>query len=119
MGGWFLDRILVFLIRSILRFIREIRSHRWSRTEAIVDGAYAPQGEYFPYASLAYLYSVGGAEHAGRYERAFFTEWAASDFANQYADGVKIVIRFRSRQPDRSYFSEDDQAVANPVTVAR
>jgi len=60
MGGWFLDKILVFLIRTVLRDVREVRSWKWNRTEAIIDGSFAPEREYFPYASITYLYMIDG-----------------------------------------------------------
>ena len=117
MGGWFLDKILVFLIGSLLRDVRELRSWKWSRTKAVVDGAYAPSREYFPYASLTYLYMVDGVKHAGRYERAFYSDWAASDFKSRYPEGKTIAIRVHPKEPDRSYFSEADQTISSTTAL--
>jgi hypothetical protein len=119
MGGLILFKILVFLLRTILRIVREIRSEKWNRTEAMIDGSYAPEHESFPYASLTYLYSLNGEEHSGRYETGFSDDYSAAELTQRYPEGTKIVIRYRPGQLDQSYFSESDQAVSDPFSGSR
>src|SRR5579863_3972771 len=111
-----LDNILVFLFRTILRIVREIRSERWNRTEGTVDGVFAPEHEMYPYASLTYAYSVQDEGYSGRFERGYWDDYDAAQFAARYPVGARMVIRYRPGQPDQSFFSESDQAVSDPFS---
>lgn len=119
MGGLILIKILVSLFREILRAAREIRSSKWNRTDALVDGSYAPERGSVSYASLSYVYSLNGEEYSGRYETGGWDFYSASDFARRFPEGAKIVIRYQSNQPDQSLFCEADQAVSGPFSGAR
>jgi hypothetical protein len=106
-----LDNIIVYLVRLILRIVREIRTLHWLKSEAVVHQSFPEHGMY-PSASFTYSYKVDGEKHAGKYKRGFWENDSATDFASRYPRSRRVVIRYRSDRPGKSYFLEGDQKVS-------
>lgn len=91
MLGWYLDEIVVFLLRTLFRLIRD----RNTRTWPIVEGEIRTSGRsssFYPTAEITYMHSVNDERHFGIHERAFFLRNSAEDYAKQFIPKSKITI---------------------------
>jgi hypothetical protein len=103
MGGLILDNILVFLFRAIRLFYLDSQSRKWKVTEGTVEDSHAPELEIYPYASVNYSYKVEGETMVGRYERGFWYNSSAQDFASFYPASKTILVRYNPVNPGESF----------------
>jgi hypothetical protein len=108
LGGLILDNILVFLYRTILRKIWEIRSNTWPPTLGVVDAAHAPEREMYPYAEVSYSYSVSDKNYWGTYTRGCWFDGTAERFAKRFMPPKKITVRYRPDNPAESFIKEKE-----------
>jgi len=108
--GWFLDDIVVFLFRTIVRFLREDRSRDWPVTSGTVEQSHCPETAMYPLAELVYSYSVDGVDHSGSFKRGFWHQKSAERYAGRFLPGSKLVVRYRPGEAAESCIREDDQA---------
>ena len=104
-----LDNILVFLYRAIALFVLGERSRNWTVTEGVVEQSRAPEREMYPYAEIEYTYVVEGEAQFGRYTCGFWLVDSAKYFASLCPSGRKLVVRYDSKRPSKSFLCEGDQ----------
>ena len=115
--GWYLDEIIVFLLRTLFRLIRDRNTRTWPTVEGEIHTS-GRSSSFYPRAEITYMYSVNGERHFGIHERAFFFRNAADEYAKRFIPKCKVTIRYSVDDPDRSFFSMHDQ-VAPPVWATR
>ncbi len=117
MLGWYLDEIIVFLLRTLFRMVRDYKTSIWPRVEGEIQTS-GPSSSFYPTAEIAYTYSVNDERHFGIHKRAFFFRDSAKDYAKQFIPKWKITVRYRSSDPAKSFVSAADQ-VPPPVWATR
>lgn len=107
MLGWYLDEIVVYLFRTVVRLIKEHRSSAWPVTEGRVLKTYPPGPGFYPEAEVAYTYTVEGKLYTGMHTRAFWFRSSAKDYADEFDPPRSLVVRYR--QPVTSVVRYRDQ----------
>lgn len=117
MLGWYLDEIIVFVFRTLIRFLRERNTRTWPRIEGQIHTS-GPSSSFYPAAEMTYFYSVNGQPRAGSYRRAFFFHNSAKEYTKRFIPKYNVTIRYSKDDPSRSFVSMHDQ-VATPVWATR
>lgn len=110
MLGWYLDILIGYLIRYIVRFVKLQRSEDWPLENAVVSGSRcppAPSGGRV--AEVAYTYTHRGEYYAGVHREPFILRSSAEDCAARFITGNHIVIRVDPKRPEISIVRQDDQ----------
>ena len=81
--SWYLDEIVVFWFRTMLRLINERRSRTWPNTQGKVSSDTQVLG-FYPWAEIVYGYTVERESYTGVHKRAFFFKSSAKDYAGQF-----------------------------------
>lgn len=90
MVGLYLDDILIFVFRTLFRFIQDWNARSWP----IVEGEI-----------------LNGAQHFGLSREPFFFRSSADDYVKRFVPEWKVKIRYNASRPDESFLSEHDQAI--------
>lgn len=104
--GLFLDNIVVFLFRTVVRLINELRSNAWPAAEGTVVRAYPPGVSIYPAAEVAYKYSVEGKTYWGMHTMAFWSNSSAKECAGRSEPGTGLVVRYKPGEPTTSVIRE-------------
>ena len=102
MLGWYFDEILVFVIRSLISWVKLHRSRAWPDVQGTVVKVDPPQTSFWPQAEIVYTYTVEDKAYAGVHKRAFWLNNSAKDYAARFAPGGTINVRFRPAEPTES-----------------
>jgi hypothetical protein len=115
--GWYLDEIIVFLLRTSFRFIRDRDTRTWPTVEGEIHTS-GCSSSFYPTAQITYMYSVNDERHLGVHARAFFFRHSAEEYAKQFIPKWKVTVRYSADDPNKSFVSVHDQ-VAPPVWATR
>jgi hypothetical protein len=115
--GWFLDAVVVFLSRTLLRLVRDRKTAEWPTVEGIIHTS-ARSGSAYPAAEITYMYSVNNEGYFGVHNRAFFFRDSADDYAKLFIPEWKLTVRYSAKDPQASFVSDHDQ-VTPPVWATR
>ena len=118
MLGWYLDDLVVYLVRAVILFFRERLADAWSIAEADVVEARPPIGVSFPDATVVYAYKFEGEFYSGRSTRPFLLPRSAKAYAERFAKGQKVMIRVKPGDVERSMMRAEDQPVLSTAASA-
>jgi hypothetical protein len=110
LGGWYLDILIVYLIRYIVRIVKLHRSDGWPLKNAVVSSSRCPPASSGgPVAEIGYTYEHAGSYYAGLHREPFILRSSAEDYAARFITGNHIVIRVDPKRPEISILRQDDQ----------
>jgi hypothetical protein len=113
--GWYLDAIVVYLFRTVLRLIKENRSNTWPVAQGSVESSCCPGSALYPIAEVVYTYTAEGKSYSGVHKRAFFwSKNSATDYADRFTPTSYSVVRYKPGEPMKSVVRYWDQF--SPVT---
>jgi Protein of unknown function (DUF3592) len=113
--GVFLDNIIVYLFRTVLRLMSENRSRTWPVVNGKVESSSCPGLFLCPSAAVVYTYTVEGKSYSGVHKRAFFwSKESAEDYADRCTPTSYLVVRYNPGEPMKSVVRYWDQF--SPVT---
>jgi len=112
-----LGEIVIFLIRSLFRLIRDGNTRTWPTVQGEIQTS-GRSPSYHASARITYMYSVNNERHFGIHERAFFFSDSAKEYAKRFIPKWKLTVRYSANDPGKSFVSADDQ-VAPPVWATR
>ena len=103
MAGWFLDIVVEWLVRMVVKIVRRINSRSLPVVTATVTAAvYSKAGYGCDTTDLHFDYSFDGQEYSELHEEPFIMGARAKDFALDYPAGASIKLRVKPSQPDVS-----------------
>jgi hypothetical protein len=109
MLGWYIDIVIGYFIRTLVRFFRIRRSETWPVEKAVVSSVSCPKFAYGgPYGELGYTYTHQGGYYAGVHRKPFMLRRSAEDYVAQYQIGQEIPVRVNPTQPETSIVAVDD-----------
>lgn len=112
LSGWFLDVIVEYLYRVIVRVIRTRGIAHWRTVEATVNGSACPSATYGCHvAEVCYEFRLDGEPYTGIDEKPFIFHDSCESYAERFSPGVEIVIRLKPGDPSVSYVREVDQGL--------
>ncbi len=112
MIGWYLDVLVSYLIRIVIRTIKARGSGTWPAEKATVTGSscdHAPYGG--PVAEITYAYTHEGEYCSGMHCEPFILRGPAEEYVARFPAGGDVIVRVKPGEPDVSIVCDDDQAV--------
>jgi hypothetical protein len=106
---WYLDEVVVYLFRTVVRRIKEHRSAGWPTTEGRLEKVYPPGPSWYPKTEVVYTYTVQGKRFTGVHTKAFWLESSAKDYAAKFETTRSLVVRYRLGEPTASLVRDPDQ----------
>ena len=107
MLGWYLDVLIGYVVRSVIRFIRTFQSEKWPVEKGTVSSAICPAATYGgPIAEIGYTYIYNGEYYSGIHTKAFLLSDSAEDYVNGIIVGEQMPVRVNPAQPERSVLVE-------------
>jgi hypothetical protein len=119
MAGWFLDILIGYLIRFMVRMVKARGSHTWPLENATVSFSNASNGYGGPIAEVGYTYSYQGRFFSGGYRKPFILHNSAKRYVAVLLKGTHIIVRVKPGQPETSIVSDKDQDQAAMKLRAR
>ena len=114
MVGWYLDIVVGYLIRLVIRLVRTRGSDAWLTEKAKVSASSCPSAPYGgPRAEVGYTYVHEGSYFSGMYRRGFILRSSAEDYAALFPADSDVVIRLKPGEPETSIIRDDDQIRTN------
>jgi hypothetical protein len=103
MLGWYVDVLIGYAIRSLIRFFRKLRSEKWPVEKGTVSSAICPAAVYGgPVAELGYTYIYNGEYYSGIHTKAFLLRDSARRYVNGIIVGGQVPVRVDPAQPEKS-----------------
>jgi hypothetical protein len=107
MGGWFVDILVEYLFRVIVRAVRLLRSRDWPVAMGIVLSAECPRSWYgCTVASVYYEYPIAGEKYGAVYEKPFLSHDSGVEYAAQFVKGIDFKVRVKPEDPSTSVPSD-------------
>lgn len=116
MLGWYLDIILGYPIRLLLRAFRERNCLSWPTKKGTVIRSTCPVLTYGgPVGEVTYTYAYQGEYYSGTHREPFFLRDSAEAYARRVESGSEIVIRVNPEKPELSLVRNNDQRITHRV----
>jgi hypothetical protein len=102
-GGLVADIFVEYLFRVIVRGIKLIGSHNWSRVTGRILSAECPKAGYgCDVATIIYEYLFDGAKFGGSFEKPFILHSSGEYYASSFIKGMDFKIRVNPKSPSIS-----------------
>jgi hypothetical protein len=110
MVGWYIDVVIGFLIRVLIRNIKIRRSVSWPVETGKVYRSECPALSYGgPVAEVSYTYTHKGEYYSGTHQQPFMLRNSAQDYASRFPAGTDLIVRVNPEWPEMSFVSNDDK----------
>jgi hypothetical protein len=107
MLGWYIDVLLGYAVRSLIRLVRALQSEKWPVENGTVSSATCPSAVYGgPVAEICYTYIHDGEYYSGIYKKPFVLRGSAQDYVNLIIVGGQMRVRVNPSQPEESVLIE-------------
>lgn len=109
MGGFVLDVIIAYIIKTAVRWPRAWGSTRWERVQARVHSSRVGGGFVWdcPTAEVAYSYQFAGERYSAIDSNPFFLTRSAEEAAERLRAGAKVMVRVNPASPQQSLLEVD------------
>ena len=105
--GWYLDILVGYAIRTLIRFVRTLQSEKWPVEEGTVSSAICPAAVYGgPVAEIAYTYRYNGEYYSGIQTRGFLLRDSAQTYVNGIIVGGQMAVCVNPIRPEQSILAE-------------
>jgi hypothetical protein len=111
---WFIDVIVGYLFRTIMRMIKRRGSRSWPIAKATVtSSAFQPASYGCDIAEVCYAYRVKGELYTGINKKPFMSDHRAKDYVDYFPPDKEFTVRVKPVDPSVSIVREDDQTWAD------
>ena len=117
---WLIFSIIVLLVFAAVWIFKRLKLRRartWPKREGRVketqvrlEGSGTTQARYV--AEVSYSYSVQGTGYSGRLRRRFLLHGSAHKWADTYATGRPLIVRYNPKNAKDSVLLENEQTIA-------
>lgn len=105
----FADILIVFVVRTLIQFVRSVRSKSWLIVKAKVASAEKSGGGFgCTVVKLVYKYKFDGKFHSGNHSEPFLSAGAARDYLERYSAGSELTVRVKPGDADSSVVRDRD-----------
>jgi len=105
-------RVVVYLFRSVLHWLRETGSQTWPHSEATVTAQpTVSQGFGCPMVEFSYSYRYNGELYTGLHDEPFLLDGSVSEYIARFSKGQTFVVRVKADHPEISTSREQDQVM--------
>jgi|SRR6185312_16965131 len=106
--NWYVDIVIGYLIRTLVRFFNLLRSKTWPVEKAEISNVILRKTGYGgPYTEFGYIYTHKGEYYSGVHRKAFMLRDSAEDYAARRLVGEVIAVRVNPTQPETSVVAVD------------
>lgn len=118
MLGSYLNILLDYLFRVIMRQVQLRRSSSWPRVTATVNSSSLPNSSFScTLAELSYVYKVDGEFYAGKFTRPFLRRSSGENYIASFPSGTNLLISVKPSEPSVSIADERESARAEAANV--
>ncbi len=111
-SGWYVDILVGYLIRIIIRTIKARGSSTWPLEKAKVTGSRCDGAAYGgPVAEVTYAYHHEGEYCSGMHREPFLLRSSAEGYTARFPTDGDVIVRVKPGQPEMSVVCDDDQSV--------
>ena len=111
LSGWFVDILVVYLIRVVVRFVKARGSASWIVCKGTVTTSQRPRKEFgCELAEITYLYRMDGELYTGINQRPFLSSKLADIHVAWFPPGSEITVRVNPADHETSVVREADQS---------
>lgn len=119
LAGWFVDIVVEYFFRTIMRMIRRRGSRSWPIAKATVTSSAFEHASYgCDVAEVCYAYRVEGELYTGMNEKPFFTDHWGKDYIRYFPPDKEFTVRVKPGDPSVSVVREDDQTWVDHSTIS-
>ncbi len=103
---------LLYLIRIVIRMMKERGSSTWPVEKGTVRGSSCEAAPYGgPVAEITYTYTYEGEYFSGMNREPFILGGSAQEYVARFRAGGDVIVRVNPIEPEASIVREDDQTV--------
>jgi hypothetical protein len=112
MVGWYLDVLVGYLIRIMIRMMKARGSSTWPVEKGTVTGSSCDAAAYGgPVAEITYTYTHKGEYFSGMNREPFILLSSADEYVARFRAGGDVIVRVNAGEPEASIVREDDQTL--------
>lgn len=120
MGGFVLDIALMFILKSMVRAMRFLKSLRWDRSAAtVLDLTVIDPDMGCPSVRVHYQIVANQGSQQGADDVPFFLRGSAKNYAQNFSENRVIVVRVNPGNPKEMLFAPSDQHRSSAAAIAR
>lgn len=114
MGGLFVDVYIAYLFKWLIRSLQRRGSNAWPIIRASVTNSRWSAGRLgCSTAEVNYTYEIDGHIFGGRNEKPFVSPNSAENYAADFPEGSRVLIRTKPQLPDVSVVLDSDQSASD------
>jgi hypothetical protein len=104
LGGLVIDIYIAYVIKSILRIVRNWGSVSWEKAQAKVDSSWLDGGWVWNCrtADVAYTYEFAGTTYSAIDSKPFLLETFAEDRVKKFRPGQSVSVWINPKEPKKS-----------------
>jgi hypothetical protein len=105
-------RLIIYLFRSVVLWIKQAGTGSWACSEAtVIAEPSVSRGFWRPTVEVVYSYRIEGELHTGLHEEPFLSADSLKEYVARFSNGRKFVVRFNAVKPDHSVIRQQDQVM--------
>ncbi len=118
MLGSYLNILLDYLFRVVMRQVQLRRSSSWPRVTATVNFSSLSDDSFScTIAELSYIYKVDGEFYAGTFTRPFLRRSSGENYIAHFPREANLLISVKPGEPSVSIADERESASVEPVKI--
>jgi hypothetical protein len=119
LAGWFIDIVVEYLFRTIMRMIKRRGSRSWPIAKATVtSSAFQPASYGCDIAEVCYAYCVESELYTDINKKPFMSDHWAKDYVDYFRPDTGLTVRVKPGDPSVSIVREDDQTWTDHSTMS-
>lgn len=109
MLGWYIDEIIGYIIRTIIRRFKAQQSTGWPIQMGTISRSTVDYGIGGHVAEVTYTYTYDGEYYGGTHWKPFFFGSSGKDYVERFEPGSDISVRVNPGNREVSFVHDDDQ----------
>lgn len=109
LAGWFIDIVVEYLFRTIMRMVKRRGSRSWPIAKATVTSSAFQHSNACDVAEVYYAYRIEGELYTGTNKKPFMSDHWAKDYVDYFPPDKEFTVRVKPGDPSVSIVREDDQ----------
>ncbi len=112
LSGWYVDILVGYLIRILIRTVKARGSDHWPIEKAKITGSRCDGAAYGgPVAEVTYAYHREGEYCSGMHREPFLLVGSAEEYVARFREGGDVIVRVKPGEPEVSIVRQRDQAI--------
>jgi hypothetical protein len=112
LSGWYLDVLVGYLLRMLIRTVKARGSNRWPLEKALITDSRVDRAAYGGrVAEVTYAFHHEGEYCSGMHREPFLLVDSAEEYVARFREGGDVIVRVRPGEPEMSIIRQRDQVI--------